>query len=248
MKKLIILLGATLFCYAAFAQGFYFEMKMSSAKQGPMGSMKVYAQDGNSRSEINVTTPIGPMNIVALSLKASPNSVYMLSEKDKTYSETDISKSEQWKDNSPDDYEVTVLGKEKVNGFDATHVKIKRKDSKMDQEMWVSTEVVDYATFMKAKTKFTGRENLYKALEAKGAVGFPVRILTSDRGNDVQVDFVKAEKRENPPSLFSLNGYTKTAGAGGTSQQEMMQKIQNMTPEERQKFIDQMKQQYQQSH
>jgi len=247
MKKFTILLLAILFCCAGFAQGFYFEMKMSSNSQ-PMGTMKVYAQDGNSRSEVNVTTPMGPMDMVTLSLKSNPTSIYMVDDKKKTYSETDVSKSDQWKDASTEDYDITVLGKEKVNGYNSTHVKIKRKDSKLEQDMWVSTEVVDYGTFMKAKTKFTGRENLYKALEAKGATGFPVKIVTSAQGNEIEIDFVKAEKRNNPSSLFSLEGYTKGSGGTGGSMQDMIQKMKDMTPEERQKAIDQMKQQYQQQH
>jgi hypothetical protein len=246
MKKAATLLLATLFVCSAFAQGYYFEMKMSTTKLGPMGTMKVYAQDGNSRSEINMTSPM-PIDIVSLSLKSSPAVVYMLSEKNKTYSEMDVSKSEQWKDSPEDQYEITVLGKEKVNGYNSTHVKVKHKDSKLEEELWLSTEVADYSAFMKAKTKFTGRENLYKALEAKGAAGFPVRILASEHGNDIQVDFVKAEKRDNPASLFRLDGYSKTSSAmGGASMQEMMQKIQNMTPEEKKAFMEQMKQQNQQ--
>jgi hypothetical protein len=247
MKKLTILLLAILFCYTGFAQGFYFEMKMIANNQ-PMGAMKVYAQDGNSRSEINITTPMGPMDMVALSLKANEKIIYMLDDKKKTYTETDISNSEQWKDEPVDNYEVTVIGKEKVNGYNATHVKVKRKDAKTEQELWVSTELADYSTFMKAKTKFTGRENLYKALEAKGAAGFPVKIVTSEHGTQLEVDFVKAEKRSNPSSLFSLDGYTKGAGGMGSTMQDMIQKMKDMTPEERQKAIDQMKQQYQQQH
>jgi hypothetical protein len=244
--KITTLIMAMLLSYGAFAQGYYFEMKMSSTKQGDMGNMKAYAQDGNSRSEIHAITPMGNMDITALSLKSTPTLVYMINDKDKTYSETDISKSNQWKDNAQDDYEITVLGKETVNGYNSTHVKVKRKDSKIEEEMWLSTDVADYASFMMAKTKFTGRANLYKALEAKGATGFPVRIKTSDRGNDLQVDFVKAEKRNNPASLFTLDGYTKTANAMNGNMQDMMKKLKDMTPEEQKAFIEQMKQNQQQ--
>jgi hypothetical protein len=213
-----------------------------------MGTMKAYVQDGNTRSQISITAPMA-MDIVTLTLKSTPNTVYMLNEKGKTYSEVDISKSEQWKDNPQDEYEITVVGKESVNGYNSTHVKVKRKDSKVEQEMWLTTEIKDYAAFASAKTKYTGRQSLMKALEAKGVAGFPVRILVNEHGNDVQIDFVKAEKKDNPASLFSLDGYTKSAGAaGGVNMQEMMQKMQNMTPEERKAFIEQMKQQNQGSH
>ena len=246
--KFTTVLFAVLLSYGAFAQGYYFEMKMSSSKMGDMGTMKAYAQDGNSRSEIHATTAMGAMDIIALSLKSAPNIAYMINDKDKTYSEMDVSKNGQWKDYQQDEYDITVIGKEKVNGYNATHVKVKRKDSKTEEEMWVSTDVADYAAFMMAKTKFTGRANLYKALEAKGATGFPVRMINSDRGNNIQIDFVKAEKRDCPASLFSVDGYTKTANAMAGNMTDMMQKIKNMTPEEQKAFIEQMKQQNQQSH
>jgi hypothetical protein len=246
MKKIVASLFALLLGFQAFSQGYYMEMKMSSAENGDMGVVKLYAQDGNSRSEINLNTPGGPMDMQTLILKRTPNTLYVLNSKGKTYSEMDISQNNQYKDFPQEDYEVTVLGKEKVNGFNATHVKIVHKGSAITEEMWTSKEVADYTAFISAKTKFTGRENLNKALAAKDADGFPVRIKTSEHGVDVQVDLVTAEKRNYLASLFSLDGYTKSSPTpmSGLSQQEMIQKVQNMTPEERQQFIEQMKNQY----
>ncbi len=246
MKKLITVLFVSLLSYAAFAQGFYMEMKMSSSEKGDMGVMKIYSQDGNSRSDISVNMPGGPMDMATLFLKSSPNAMYMLNVKNKSYTEMDISQNDQFKDFPQQDYEVTVLGKEKVNGFNTTHVRVTHKGSSQPEEMWTSRDVVDYSSFLTAKSKFTGRDNMNKALAAKGADGFPVRIKTSDHGAEIQMDLVKAEKRNNPASLFTLAGYSKTAGmpTGGQSRQEMLQKIQNMTPEEREKFIEQMKSQY----
>ena len=152
----------------------------------------------------------------------------------------------QYKDYPQQDYEVTVIGKEKVNCYNCTHVKVVRKGSNIAEEMWNSKDVVDYSSLLNVKTRFTGRDNLNKALVAKGAEGFPVRIKSSEHGTDVQIDLVKAERKNQPASLFSLDGYTKSAAkpAGSQSQQEMMQKLQNMTPEERQKYIEEMKKQY----
>lgn len=246
MKKLLtVLIGSLLGC-SAFAQGFYMEMKMGTADNADMGVMKVYSQDGNSRSEINLNTPGGPMDMLTLILKSTPNTLYVLNSKGKTYSEMDISQNNQYKDFPQEDYEITVLGKEKVNGYNSTHVKVTHKGSMAIEEMWTSKEVVDYSAFLSARTKFTGRDNLNKALAAKGADGFPVRIKTLERGMGIQVDLVTAEKRKFLASLFSLDGYTKSSSPamGSMSQQEMLQKIQNMTPEERQQFIEQMKSQY----
>ncbi|HXH17498.1 MAG TPA: DUF4412 domain-containing protein, partial [Chitinophagales bacterium] len=256
MKKQFLL---TVLCFAAiaatsFAQGFYIEFKItSSGKEGSMsGAMKTYYQDGNSRADINMTVPQLPggsgISIVSLTLKDTPDKVFMLDEKNKSYTEIDLSSAEDWKDAPPTDYEVTVIGKENVNGYNTIHVKVLRKGSKTPEEFWNTTEVAGYQDMAKIKTKYTGKDNLMRALEAKGAGGFPVRVKTTEQGNSIQIDLVKAEKKSNPASLFSLNGYTKsqtgTIIPAGIDVQQMMKDMQNMTPEEREKWIQEMQKQY----
>jgi hypothetical protein len=229
-----------------FSQGYYFEFKMTSDKAN--GNVKTWSQNGNSRSEVsmNIGDPdYAPMTnhvVVALTLKDNPNMVYMLDVDKKNYSEMDVSKRPDAKD-APDDYEVTVLGKEKVNGYNATHVKVKNKKTNQEQELWTTTEIPHFSEFEKVKSKYTGSENMTKALAAKGAEGFPVRIVVNEAMGSAKLDLVTAELRTNPSNLFSLAGYTKSAGAGGMDRQQLMQQLQNMTPEQRQQFIEQMRQQ-----
>ena len=236
-----------MFTASAFAQGYYMEMKMST-NEGEMGTMKIYSQDGNSRSEMKMTAnvPAGFGAMAMLSLKSEPNKIYMLNEKDKTYTEMDVNNKEEYRDGDKSEYEVTIVGKEKVNGYNCTHVKIKQKGSKHDMDWWTTTELANYAEFSKVKSQYTGKSNLYSALEAKGAAGFPVRIKTEDHGQMVQVDLITAEKRTNPSNLFSLSGYKKSEGPGapGAGMGIDYSKIQQMTPEEREKWIEQMKNQY----
>ena len=90
--------------------------------------------------------------------------------------------------------------------------------------------------------KYVGSTKIYTALKAKGAEGFVVRMLAQgDRGDQIQMDLVKAGKQNIDESLFSLNGYTKGAGAGpGMGRPD----IQNMTPEQRKAYIEEMKKQH----
>ncbi|MFN8288578.1 MAG: DUF4412 domain-containing protein [Chitinophagales bacterium] len=241
-----------MFGLGVFAQGYYMEMKMSG-NDGEMGTMKIYSQDGNSRSEMQMSSakvPAGFGAMAILSLKSEPSKIYMLNEKEKTYSEMDVSNKEEYRDGDKSEYEVTVIGKEKVNGYNCTHVKIKQKGSKHDMDWWTTTEMANYAEFSKVKSQYTGKSNLYSALEAKGAVGFPVRIKTEDHGQMVQIDLITAEKRNNPSTMFSLSGYKKSEGPAmpGAGMGIDYSKIQQMTPEERQKWIEQMKNQYSTPH
>ena len=250
-RNLLLLLLVSLFATRGFSDGVYLEFKVSTDKSGS-GNMVTYTHNGDSRSELSFSVPqkqadMMPKTMVTLMLKDKPDLVYLLNTDKKTYTEMDISKKEDAKDYSQDDYDVTVIGKEKVNGYNAVHVKVKNKKSEMEQEMWMTTELKDFADFSKVKTKYTGKENLNKALAAKGAAGFPVRIQVTEKFGTATIDLVKAEKRDNPASMFSLDGFSKSAGGSASDpnvQQEMIQKLQKMSPEERQKYIEELKKQY----
>ncbi|MBS1622521.1 MAG: DUF4412 domain-containing protein [Bacteroidetes bacterium] len=242
MKKLSVILCALVMSTAAMAQGTYLEFKMSSA-EGMGGTMKTYTQDGNVRTEMNMVMPAmpgGALRRTALILKSDPKTSYLLNDEQKTYTVNTMGDKEpSMADHT--DYEVTVIGKEKVNGYEATHVRVKAKGSQLEEDLWTSPGVLSYDKYKASLTKYTSA-NMYKALAAKGADGFPVRIVAGEHGRNIQMDLVKAETRSNPASLFSLAGYTKTEGGYTGSMREGAQNavnaIQNMTPEQRQQWID----------
>lgn len=252
MKKAILLALTVLSILITTAQGYYMEYKLTSgaAEANTNGTLKTYAQDGNTRMEMNMNVEgFGKMNVVNLVLKSSPNTVYLLDETAKTYTQLSGADDEDWADYPQSEYEVTVVGKEKVNGYNATHVRVKRVGSKTGAlEMWNTTEIAGYAEYAGIKSKYTGKDNMLKAMQAKGAAGFPVRVKAAEKNYTMQMDLVKAEKRSNPSSLFSLSGYTKSRevnyAPGTGDMQEMIKKIQNMTPEEQEQWIKQMQQQY----
>ncbi len=249
MKNALLFSIMIVVSQSVFAQGFYLEYKMSSPTgNGMTGDMKTYYQDGNSRTEISTLAPVvGQISMVTLLLKDKPDVVYMLDDKAKEYSEVAAKEEAGIKDDDEKDYTVTVVGKEKINGYNTTHVKVKSKDNP-EMEMWMSTEVADYKELSKVKSKYTGKDNMYKALEAKGAGGFPVRIKANEMRQVILIDLVKAEKRKNPAEMFSLTGYKKSESANiipGINVQDLMKNIQNATPEERQKMMEELQKQYQ---
>lgn len=252
MKKLHSLVTMLFLATGAFSQGLYIEFKMSSPGSNAInGSMKAYAQDGNYRTEISMAMPqlqTEAIQIVSLSLNAAPGKTYLLNEKQKTYSETDAANNNEYDDVPSANYEVIVLGKEAANRYTSTHVAVK-VNGKQQEEMWTTKELNGFAEFSKIKTKYTGKSNLYKALAAKGADGMPVRIKVNENGQQIQMDLVKAERRNNPGNLFSLAGYTKTESPlkqlfEGEGMQQMMEKLQDMSPEEREEMLKQIQKQY----
>lgn len=251
MKKITATFVSAIISTLVFSEGYYLEFKMSSGKNEGIisGKMKAYSQDENTRMEMNMAMPsAGNINLTSLILKSAPNTIFLLDETKKTYSELNSGSEEDYKDYPQNEYEVTVLGKEKVNGYNCTHAKVKAKQGRFAEEIWTSTEVVDYGLFAKMKSKYTGKENLLKALEAKGAAGFPVRTVVQEYGQSIQLDLVKAEKKSHPAGLFSLEGYSKSANSfmpAGFDLDELMQQLKDIPPAERERMLERLKEQYQ---
>ena len=235
------------------AQGAYVEFKMTGVQGGISGTTKAYSRDGNTRSEINMISPQMPggINRVTLILKDSVKKAFVLNEAAKTYSVIDLRAVSQMA-NDPAEFDITVIGKEKVNGYNCTHIKLKLKSTAAAEDVWLTSELSNFKQYMSVRSKFTS-DGFFKALTAKGVAGFPVRMMVTEHGGSMQVDMIKEEMRNNPASLFSLSGYTNesaTSGTNGSSTmpadaQDMARKFQNMTPEEKQQFIDQLRKQQQ---
>lgn len=236
-----------LFYSLAFSQGYYMEYKVSMPGKGSTtGFMKAYAQDGNNRMDINIVNPglpTGSVNLTTLALKAEPQYAYLLNDETKTYSQISVMNSDVYRDTKPSDYEVTVVGKEKVNGYNTTRCTIKDKTTGLQQEIWTTRDIADFGSFASIKTRYT-TTGLWAALDARQASGLPVRIQQKERGEILQLDLVKADKRNNPSSLFSLTGYKKGGAIPGMPADFDPSKIQDMSPAERQKMLEELMKQY----
>lgn len=247
MRKIYLCIIAFLFISINLfgRDGVYLEFKITSGSMN--GTSKSYSAGGDTRSEMTMSNG-GGYSIVTLMLNNAPGKVYMLNDKDKTYSEMSAGQS-QGENNDRDDYDVTVVGNERVNNFNSVHVKVKNKRTQKVMDLWMSKDITNYGSYTGVKTQYLGGDGFFQKLKQKGADGFVARMLVNgDRGEKMQMDLIKAERRDVNASLLSLNGYTKTAGPqmpGGYTAPSM-QDMQNMTPEQRQQYIEQMQKQYQQ--
>jgi hypothetical protein len=253
MKKLltIICLLASTITFAA--QGYYFEYKMTSAgSTGVNGTMKLYGTaDGNGRSEMNMAIPQMPgggTNMIGISKAAEPGVIYMLFEKTKTYTKMDVNKYANQNRTDNGKYEIVVIGKESVNGYNSTHFKVKY-NGKETMDMWTSKDVIDWSVTARIRAnKYMGDSKMYEEMKAKGVEGFAVRILSKEGEHQVQMDLVKAEKKEIAATLFDIPADYKEGsmmqGVMGGSGMPAMDEIMKMTPEEREKWLKQMQEQY----
>ena len=108
---------------ASGTQGTYVEFKITSDKVN--GLIKIYSLNGNTRAETNIQIPGMSGNgtkMIMITREDSADIVYMLNESSKTYTEMNTKDAKKYKKGY--EYEVTVLGNEKVNNYNCLHVRV----------------------------------------------------------------------------------------------------------------------------
>ena len=193
-----------------FGQGLYTEAKVKGLSVPFSGTGKAYMKDGNLRTVTVLTpsshVPMGDEHVV-LTLRSAPGKVYVINEKQKTYSEKSVTEDPMTKIDSGT-YELIPMAKEKVNGYNCDHYLIKNKGIGLEVEIWFSTAVANYKLHQKELSKMP--QNALQRIFAKNNLsGYIVRMITTMGESVVQIDMVKLEKMDCPDSLFSLSGYTK---------------------------------------
>jgi len=228
------------------AQSGYIEMKMTSDKAGTEGAFKVYYSATGSRVEMDMKMGQMPtaMHMVTITKKSNPNIIINLNETAKTFSEMDVSKN-TYKDTST--YTVKKVGDETMNGYKCVHV-IVTSNKGENEDLWSSKDVVDYEKYHEANKnnpRSGSSENKLKALKAAGADGFPVKMITHRRDGAVTIELVKAEKKDVAASMFEVPADYKKQESPATGMGiKSAAEIQKMTPEERKKYIDDLKSKY----
>ena len=234
--------------------GTYVEYKIKS-QAGTAGIMKAWYQDGNTRSQMRMEMPaaghrmaglpdMGSMSV--LLLRDQPDKTFMIDEGSGTYFE-----APQWRGSgaSEPEYEITVLGREEINGYSCIRIKAAGKSpgDRSEMELWVSKDVPGYRELKNFRTRQFNNASLHKAMEAKGLEGFPVKMLMNGGGRGrekaLEMELVKSEIMDIPDSRFTLDGLIKKEGNPFMPAGMDPEKLKNMSPEERMKFFRQFQQQ-----
>jgi hypothetical protein len=205
MKNLTVFLSLLLITFSSFSQDMYLEYKMT----GPMAATnKIYTSAASGmRMEMEMTLPqVGKMTTVMLMPKGK-NTMYTYNMTSKTYTEAPIASKKV----DEEDVKFVVVGKEKVAGFNCTHIKMTMKN-KMVSDMWTTKEIAGYEvmeTLSKTSDNIVSNK-IYNQLKSQGADGMMVKTEMTIGKNKMVNQLVKAEKRANPASLYVLPvGYKK---------------------------------------
>jgi hypothetical protein len=254
MKKITIVIIAVMTSVCIKAQnGAHFQFKMSSNK-GLSGTMDLNYSELGSLSEMKMTAPQlpgGEMKSKSLSKKNNPDVLYIIDDNKKTYREQKKSAPNTVKEEK----EITVkkIGDETVNGYKCVHAIITEGTSITD--VWNTKDFADYEKYSSALVPERQMGNAAKrkqALKDAGCDGLPVKTIKkgNEREGEMTMELVKYEKKSFSSSDFEVpSGYTKTeAPAGGYpgmgGQMKSQDEIMKMTPEERTKYIEEMKKKY----
>jgi len=153
------------------------------------------------------------IQMVIISPSETPNLVYLINTAQKSYTviDTDAMKKEMAGTEKLDGYnnaKIENLGKETVNGYNCSHVRITHGESVM--EMWVSKEILDYFTYARMQSaNDKNMPDLARRMKAEGLDGFPVKIWHKQA--NIITQLTKVDKQGLEASLFKVpEGYTKT--------------------------------------
>jgi hypothetical protein len=250
MKRtlLTILATASLTAGTALAQ-FEGEIDMKITGQGGMtGTGKVFVSKVGSRTEMDMGTARMPIHMATLVRFATPDVMYLINDKARTYSEMDIKKTREQAAKmagakSKEAYSAKVLGSERLLGYSTKHVLLSRPSDKSEMEAWTTKDMLglSYETMRGLMRRGAGDDDgsMMKALRDAGAEGFFVKMVTREKGKAeplTTMELTKAEKKSLPASMFEIPpGYTKQEGMTGAA-------MENLTPEQKKQMEEMMKQ------
>ncbi|MBA3664263.1 MAG: DUF4412 domain-containing protein [Bacteroidetes bacterium] len=247
MKKIVF--AAIAICFAAITgaqNGAHMEYKITSSN-GTSGTVKMNYSEYGSLMDFNMVIPQMPgggMQMKHLTQKSNPDVVYSLNDKDKTYSE------QKTKEAASDDsktYTVKKLGEEKVNGYKCVHAMV--TEGKESHEVWNTKDIAEYEKYSESfrSNKKLGSQKREQALKDAGCDGMPVKTVHkgNEREGDMTMELVKYEKKNFSKGDFEIPvGFTKGGSSASPAGMKSAEDIRNMTPEERTKYIEEMKKKY----
>ncbi len=205
------------------------ETKLFIAKQGVRTESSSHMK--NMPSDIQMVT---------VSPSETPNLIYLINPAHKSYSVIDTNEMRKEmagveKSDGYNNAKIENLGKETVNGYNCSHVRITHGESVM--EMWVSKEILDYFTYARMQSaNDKNMPELARRMKAEGLDGFPVKIWHKQA--NIITELTKVEKHGLEASLFKVpEGYTKTEfpaihlGSSANKKKELEAMVKKMQEE-----------------
>lgn len=221
---------------AASGAGFEGVIDLNVAMEAGSGDLRLFTAGERAKLEMKLlVNPLpAPIELGVLLDPKQPDVLFLVNDNLRTYSSIDVTpKAPAAADASPGKYTLKVLGKEKRLGYQCTHVTLTRNKELVDA--WITPDFPGvYAVLKKlqaANPQF-GQAEAFRALEAAGHGGLPMRCIVVRDGQRVTTEVRKIERKTLPAGTFAVPADYKrselaaTGGLEPTPEQvEEMQKI-----------------------
>ena len=192
--------------------------------------------------------------MVMLTKLSEPDRLYHLNDERKTYSVTDTSKEKRDSKGPERHWKVQKLGRDTVGGLSCEKALLTADDGDQS-EVCVTREVIPSRAWLSAWNRREEQRSPFAALKENGLDGFPIRWVFREKGkSDISstIELVRFERKSVPGSLLEIPpGYRQTSAASVWMNPEQEKAVrdaqrkalENMTPEQRKKYEEYMKQQ-----
>lgn len=232
--KASILFLANLFCFAifantAFAGDIYAEYKMTGIGKNAIIT-KMYSKNGDLRTEADIDMGGQKMTTTSLMLKSKPNITLVFNSMNKTYTEIKNTAATSIKD-----FDIKVIGTEKVGNYNCTHVKMSSNGQSWD--MWYTKDLPSIS-FPISGQNAASTQKMIAQLKSKGITGMPVKmsfVKPGAKAAGMTMLLTKFEQKSLNASLFTIPaGYKKNSVSFDA------EKMKTMTPQQKKEMIMKM--------
>lgn len=209
------------------------DLKLSMEAGG--GDLRLWMAGERAKLDMSLTlNPLPtPLRMGVLLDAKEPRKATLVNDAMKTFTVIDLADAAPGADSSGGKYVLKETGKEKMLGYAVSHVTLTRPKELVDA--WITQDLPDvYRVLRKlqqANPQF-GAAEAFRALDAAGKSGLPMRCIVVRDGQRVTTEVKKIERRTVPASWFGVPaGYVRSDLAGPTGSgptPEQIEQLKNM--------------------
>jgi hypothetical protein len=205
------------------------DLKLSMESGG--GDLRLWMAGDRAKLDMALTmNPLpAPLRMAVILDAKDPRKATLVNDAMKAYSVIDLADAAA-ADSAGGPYAIKVVGKEKILGYAATHVTLTRPKELVDA--WITQELPDaYRVLRKlqqANPQF-GAADAFRALDAAGKAGLPLRCIVVRDGQRVTTEVRKIERRTVPASTFAVPAdYRQSDLSGSQPTAEQVERMKQM--------------------
>jgi hypothetical protein len=209
------------------------DLKLSMEAGG--GDLRLWMAGERARLDMALTlNPLPtPLRMGVLLDAKEPRKATLINDAMRTFSVIDLAETAAGPDSAGGKYALKEVGKEKMLGYAVSHVTLTRPKELVDA--WITQDLPDVYRVLRKLQQANpqyGAADAFRALDAAGKAGLPMRCIVVRDGQRVTTEVKKIERRTVPASWFAVPagyGQADLSGAGGVQPTpEQLEQLKNL--------------------